>query len=131
MPDPAPLIQDIDSEERKWTVTTAGWLVAFVVVLVCSILFPIVIAAKSSLADSIVGDIGPWVPILALAAAAAAAFDQRIRTHDRWIGYGEDRDAARDLRSDIRTRPPADDAAMEAYLDKWKAIKRTHRSHRV
>jgi hypothetical protein len=125
------LLKRIGAEERKWTITTAGWLLVYAVFLVVVVVFPIIIASKEGFSKSVLGDIGPYVPILAFAVAAVAALDQKLQSQNRWHWYGDDRDAARELILEVQDTPAHDAARLEACRESWRALVKTHNGHRV
>lgn len=125
------LLKRISAEEKKWTITTAGWLLAYAAFLVVTVVFPIIIASKDGLTKSVLGDIGPYVPILAFAVAGVAALDQKLQSQNRWHWYGDDRDAARDLILEVQDTPADDAARLKACRESWRALVKTHNGHRV
>ena len=125
------LLERIKAEERKWTATTAGWLVAYSLILVATVALPVVIASKETLRTSIVGNIDGWIAILALTVALVAALDQKLQSQTRWHSYGDDRDAARQLLLEVEDTDPDDDKALTAQRESWKALVTKHRGHRV
>jgi hypothetical protein len=125
------LLKRIKSEERKWTITTAGWLVLYTLVLMATVALPVIIASKESLRTSVVGNIDDYVPLLALIVALAAALDQKLQSQNRWHWYGDDRDAARQLLVDVEDTEDADEATLKAHRATWMALVKTHNGHRV
>jgi hypothetical protein len=125
------LLKRVKAEERKWTTTTAGWLVAYTLILAATVALPVVIASKDTLKTSIVGDIDRWIAVLALVVALAAALDQKLQSQSRWHWYGDDRDAARQLLLEIEDTDPADEQALVKHRESWKRLVATHNAHRV
>jgi len=121
----------IKTEERKWTATTAGWLIAYAFILVATVALPVVIASKETLRTSVVGDIDGWVPVLALVVALSAALDQKLQSQNRWHWYGDDRDAARQLLLEVEDTDAGDEAALALQRETWRALVATHGGHRV
>ena len=125
------LLKRIKAEERKWTITTAAWLISYSVILVATVALPVVIASKETLKTSVVGNIDGWVPVLALIVALAAALDQKLQSQSRWHWYGDDRDAARALILEIEDTEAGDEPALAKRRDAWRALVTTHNGHRV
>jgi hypothetical protein len=127
----ADLAAEIGTEIGKWVALTVAWLIVYIGVLVTTVVFPIIVASKDGLAKSLLGDIGPLVPILALVTAIVVALDQVVHFQNVWLWSGSDRDDARTLRRRIKADPPRTQEALNAYLAQWEALVALHRAHRV
>lgn len=125
------LRRQITSDVGKWEWNTRGWMLGYCLVLLATIVFPIIIAAEASLADSAISWIGPYIPVLAILTAAAAALDQVLRSGPRWRSYMRDKDAGVSLRVDLEDSPALVPAERRDELEeRWEKLKTVHDSHR-
>jgi hypothetical protein len=125
------LTEEIGNEIRKWVALTVAWLLVYIGVIVATVVFPVIVASKDGLAKSVLGDIGPYVPVLAAITAIVVAVDQLVHFQNVWLWSGSDRDDARKLRRKIKTDPPITQDALNAYRKQWDELIDLHKTHRV
>lgn len=125
----AAFAETIEKESRRWDRAATRFGILHWVTLTFVLVVPLVIAAEASIAETPLGWLKPWIPILALGVTAAAALKEKVAPATYWRNYRSDCQKASDLRARIIDLPPSTPADYEAYENRWAAIEKTHSEH--
>jgi hypothetical protein len=123
---PQALIDLIRTYQEKWHRSVLMWLVAYIGVVIATVLIPLAIANAGALVGTPLSWVETSVALLALIVAAVAALDQLFDAGARWRAYMRDRDRAATLAAEIEAMPPTDSDATRAYFTRWLAILAVH-----
>ena len=127
---PSVLFSEVQSESRKWSLSTKVYGTVNVLVRVFLIVASSIVGAEKTIAPSRIGGLAQWVPAFALAVTIVTALDTWLKPREKWRGFMVDRDDIADLT--IRISAAQDKGAdMEELREEFSKLRRRHREKNV